>query len=138
MTRAVLVHALPDALAALEAAGGAEVLLASAAGAAGYAGAGWWVELAALARAAHPGSRAVFLLDCAESAGDALGALRVGVTEIAFRGTAAQAAAVARITAASGARILPYPAETLDLRGRKDAVAACRRWLSSDMPHLPA
>ena len=77
---AVVVHGLADARTVL--AVGAPVTLLSAAGAALYAGCGWWRALIARARAEHPDIPIDDILDCADAPGLALGALRIGQRRI--------------------------------------------------------
>ena len=73
---AVVVHGLPDAVAALarSAAEGRPVTLLSAPGAALYAGCGWWKALIDAAREAHPNVPCMDILDCADGTGQALAA----------------------------------------------------------------
>jgi hypothetical protein len=68
----------------LDVAAGRSVILTSAPGIAGLAGAGWW---AAVTEALRRESQAPFLmlLDVADQTGQVLAALRAGVKDIAFR-----------------------------------------------------
>ncbi|MGH7040587.1 MAG: hypothetical protein ACREFY_00455, partial [Acetobacteraceae bacterium] len=106
---AVIVHGLDDARAAL--APRRPVTLLSAPGAALYAGCGWWRALVRLAGAERPagdtpgggtpgGDHIVDILDCADAAGAAFAALRLGqcwlVLAPAAPGFAAAAAVAAR------------------------------------------
>ncbi len=124
---AVIVHGLPDARAALRP--GRTVTLLSARGAALYAGALWWRELVAAARAGHPATPAQDVLDCADAPGAAMAALRAGqillVLDVACPGFAAVQGAAATL----GAHVLPQPPPALDLA---DAGAQRRlaRWLA--------
>ena len=88
MTRAVVIHCLDHARAAMAAAAalGAEVTLVSAPAAAAYAGAGWFLEAIAIAAAEHPTARAVAVLDCGDRPGLVLGALRRGCRAVRFTG----------------------------------------------------
>jgi hypothetical protein len=81
---AVIVHGLGDALAALAGAEakGARVTLLSAPGAALYAGCGWWRALVQAARAEHPNVPCIDILDCADGTGQAMAALRTGLTRL--------------------------------------------------------
>ena len=91
---ATIVHALPDARAAL--APGAQVTLLSAPGAAIYAGCGWWKALVEAARAEYPDTPCLDILDCADAAGAALAALRIGLNRLVlWPGTPGRAAVVA-------------------------------------------
>jgi len=130
--RAVRVHGLDDALAALQAAAalGRPVILASIPGAAGSVGALWFRELVAAARARHPDAVVTAVLDCADQPGDALGALRAGIADIALAAPPEMLARLRTIAAECGGRIHPSPLPALDLRGRRDPVRACRDWLA--------
>ena len=77
---AVIIHGLPHALSVLAAA--RPVTLLSAPGAACYAGCGWWRAVIAAALAAHPGAAAPDVLDCGDSPGRALEALRKGAGDM--------------------------------------------------------
>ena len=69
-------HGLADARLALSC--GLPVTLLSAPGAALYAGCGWWRALVRQARAEFPDVPVADILDCADGAGQALAALRIG------------------------------------------------------------
>jgi hypothetical protein len=102
---AVLIHSLGDARAALAAE--QPVTLLSAPGAALSAGCLWWRELVARARAAHPATPAIDVLDCADGAGQAMAALRVGVVRLVLWPGAPGWHSVAAIAAARGGFVLP-------------------------------
>jgi len=82
--RSVIVHGLGEAIAALAEAQsqGRGVTLVSAPGAALYAGCGWWRALVEAARSAHPDVPCTDILDCADGTGQALAALRIGLTRL--------------------------------------------------------
>ena len=130
--RAVIVHSLADAVAALRAARalGVPVVLRSAPAAAGYAGPAWFRELAAAATEAFPDVAFVASLDCGAAAGDALAALRAGVTTIRFRGARPVRDKIVAIARRCGARIDQDHHKALDLQGLADPEAACRAWLA--------
>jgi hypothetical protein len=132
--RAITVHALADALAALEAATalGRPVSLLSAPGAAAYAGAGWFRALVDLARRRWPQAAATAMLDCGDRAELAQGALRVGLCDIVFTGRAGEAARLADIAGQQGARLHRRRPPALELAAAGDAAAACRAWLGRD------
>ncbi len=104
----IIVHDLAQARAALAAAeaAGMPVRLQSAPGAAGFAGAAWFREVAALARAAHPRADAELVLDCGREPGLALAALSEGVEAIALTARREVREKVAAIAARSGARLV--------------------------------
>ena len=134
MPRAVTVHGLADALAALEAAAtlGRPVVLLSAPGAAGYAGAAWFKALVALARERWPSADATAMLDCDDRAELVQGALREGLADLVFTGPAATAARLADIARQQGARLYRRRPESLDIAQPERALAACRDWLGRD------
>jgi hypothetical protein len=130
--RAVIVHSLADAEAALTAAAslGVPVVLLSPPGAAAYMGAGYFRALVERALATQPGVAATAVLDCGDAAGHAMGALREGLKALLFKGADEVAARLADIAGRSGAVLLREPPPALDLAGERDPLAACRRWLA--------
>ena len=114
----IIVHSLGHAVAALKAAAaaGRRVTLASAPGAGGYAGGGWFRGLVEAAREAVPEARFSALLDCGDEAGAALAALRSRVEGIVFIGRADVANRLADIARQRGVRFETVrPAAALDL-----------------------
>jgi hypothetical protein len=101
---AVIVHGLPDALAALAA--GKPVTLLSAPGAALYAGCGWWLALVTEARARYPSVTFIGILDCADATGHALAALRIGLNRLVLWPEAPGRNAVVAIAEARGGFVL--------------------------------
>jgi hypothetical protein len=85
-----IVDTLAQAIEALTAAAeaGIEIRLASPVGAAGFLGVGYFQTLVALARQAVPQATATALLDCGESPGLALAALRAGMEAVRVTTTA--------------------------------------------------
>lgn len=126
--RPVLVHGLDDARSALGAAAALGVPVTVVAGAA--SGALWFIRVVEAARAACGAVEVHAVLDCADHAGDAQGALAAGVRHVLFTGPPAAAARLADIAAARGAVVLTSLPPALELRGMRDAAAACRTWLS--------
>ena len=128
MARPVRVHGVAEARAALTAAAalGVPVVLVGPPG----GGALWFAHMAEAARAAVPGAEAIAVLDCADRAGDAQGALAAGARYVLFSGPAEVAERLAGIAARSGAVVLPSLAPALDLRGERDPLGACRAWLA--------
>ena len=124
----IIVHSLDQALTAAAAAEatGTTLTLRSAAGAAGYAGVGWFAALAAILAEKHPALQTTLILDCADEAGTAMGALRRGIRHIRFTGSPDVAAKLA----AMGAILDTDTRPALDLLGSTDPEAACRRWLT--------
>jgi hypothetical protein len=129
---AIIVHSLAQALAAAAAASalGTDLVLRSAAGAGGTVGVGWFVALTTATAERYPGQKVTFILDCADEAGTALGALRRGVKHLRFTGPPEVAGRLAAVAAAAGAVLDDEPGPVLDLLGHPDPQAACRDWLS--------
>jgi hypothetical protein len=134
---AIRVHSLTEARIALDAARalGRPVTLVSAAAAAGHAGPGWWRALVIAARREYPDVAMTTILDCDDSAGDALAALREGVECIAFRGRGDVAAKLRDIATQAGTTLVGSHPDGLDLRGLRDQPAACRVWLRAEPDH---
>ena len=105
---AVVVHGLTDAITTLAQAAseGGPVTLLSAPGAALYAGCGWWRALVEAARTHHPEVPCMDVLDCADGTGEALAALRIGVTRLVLWPNAPGRAAVVAIAESIGGFVL--------------------------------
>ena len=129
--RAIIVHSLEHARAALEAAQELDVAvtLATAADASAYLGPAWLPQAAALAGEEFPDADFDLLLDCGERAGDVMAALREGVPSVLFRGPEAVARKLESMAAGYGARLVRDMPECLDLLDRDDTLEACRDWL---------
>ena len=128
---AVIVHGLADARVAL--APGLPVTLLSAQGAALYAGCGWWHALVATARAEFPGTEVVDILDCADGSGQAMAALRIGVTRLVLWPSAPGRSAVEAIVSERGGLVLEAAPPTLDL-----AQSGARRHVLTWLRGVPA
>lgn len=123
---AVVIHGLADARAVLSA--GWPVTLLSAAGAALFAGCGWWRALIERARAEHPGIPIDDILDCADAPGLALGAFRIGQRRIVLDPASPGWSSVAAIATSLGGEVLTSRPPAIDMADR----AAARRlhdWL---------
>lgn len=127
----VVVHGLADIRKVLRP--GLPLTLLSAPGAAGYAGAGWWMALADAARGLNPGLIAADFLDCGDAPGYALAALRMGQSAIILYGRTSGFAAVAAMAAERRARLLAARPACLDIAQldwtRRDADKHVERWL---------
>ena len=130
----VTVHGLAHALAAL--APGRAVTLLSAPGAACYAGCGWWRAVVAAAQARHPETPADDILDCADAAGRALEALRIGQRALVLWPECSAYAAVHAAAAECGAVLLAERSPSLDF-SRRDAPRRLAGWLSGEIRPLP-
>ena len=129
----IVVYALADACAALQAAVECdiEISLVSPAGAAAYGGPAWFREVVAQAHDAVPGAAFDSVLDCATEAGHALAAIRDGVQAICFDGPEDVRGKIQDIAIQSGCAIVKIDYEhALDLNQCADAAAACRDWLA--------
>ena len=120
---AVIVHGLDDARLALSQA--LPVTLLSAPWAGVYGGVGWW---RALLEAAEAPAAVINILDCGDSPGRALSALRGGQRHLVLR---APPAVLAGITARGG-MVLPEPPAALDL-----GVPGGARRLAAWLAHAP-
>jgi hypothetical protein len=118
---AVIVHGIFDARAALAA--GRKVTLLSAPGAALFGGCFWWRALMAEA-----GFTGVSLLDCADAAGRAVEAIRLGLPGVVLEGGIPAYGAVAILAAEAGAMILPAAPPALNL-GKRGAARQLNAWL---------
>jgi hypothetical protein len=134
---AIIVHSLPQALAAAEAAAalGKPLTLRSAAGAGGTVGVGWFASLGAILAERHPGLDLTLVLDCADEAGTAMGALRRGVKAIRITGSPETRAKLAALAESYGARLDQDERPCLDLLDsfmeQADLAARCRDWLTT-------
>ena len=130
--RPVIVHDLSHAVAALQAASelGVPVTLRSAPGAADYLGSGTFKAIVDVARERWPDVPVTAVLDCADAAGYALGALRIGIKVVRFRGRPAVRRKLADIAARSGARLDADRRAALDLLDCPDPLSDCREWLA--------
>ena len=123
---AVIVHGLADARAAL--APGLPVTLLSAPGAALYAGCLWWRSLVLMARDERPDVTMLDILDCADGSGQAMAALRVGLSRLVLWPSAPGWEAVAAIAAKRGGFVLAEAPPALDL-AEPGAMRRLQVWL---------
>jgi hypothetical protein len=123
---AVIVHGLTDARAVLTV--GRAVTLLSAPGAALYAGCLWWKAMVDQARAAFPEIPMQDVLDCADGSGQALAAMRAGVSRLVLWPGAPGWQAVAEIAASQGGFVLTQAPEALDMAA-PDAISRIHVWL---------
>ncbi|MBN4016459.1 class II fructose-bisphosphate aldolase [Rhodospirillaceae bacterium AH-315-P19] len=130
LRRAIIVHDLPQALAAFAAAQklNQPVRLHTPYGAASCAGAGYFQKIAELAQRQYPDVDAVFVLDCGASPGQALGAIRTGWKHIRLDAKRTTLAKVADIAEQAGA-MLDGKTLTLDLMEMQDPETAAIEWL---------
>jgi hypothetical protein len=130
---AIIVHSLGQALVAAEAATalGRPLTLRSARG--GALGVGWFASLGTVLAERHPALDLTLVLDCADEAGTALGALRRGVKAIRIEGPSDVRAKLAALARTYGARLDDDDRPCLDLADRlveqADLAARCRDWL---------
>ncbi|MGB8274771.1 MAG: class II fructose-bisphosphate aldolase [Alphaproteobacteria bacterium] len=135
MARAVLIHSLDHARAAISAAAalGQPVVLVSAPHAAAYAGAGWFFEVIAMARAEQAGVAVTAVLDCGDKPGLVLAALRRGIRAVRFTGRGSVRAKLESIAEQYGAVLYRDVGPALDLAREPDPERACRDWLAIDV-----
>jgi hypothetical protein len=114
----IIIHSIDHAVGALAAAArvGRPIILASAPDAGGYVGPGWFAALMRKARETVPEARFAALLDCGDSAGAALAAVRAEVEGIVFTGRGDVARRLADIARQHGVRLeTERPPAGLDL-----------------------
>ncbi len=128
--RAIIVHSLDHAKAAVAAARGGGVVLLSAPGAAATLGAAAFRAMIEAAREDRPEAEILAVLDCADLAGRALEALHEGVAALRFTGPEDVAGKIADIAAQCGAVLYTDDPPALDLLDEEDPVKACREWLA--------
>lgn len=129
---AVIVHSLEHARAACRAARalGLPVCLRSAPAAAGYAGPAWFRELALAVIEEFPDVDLTTSLDCGAAPGDALAAMRAGITTVRLRAPKRTRDKIVAIARRCGARLDEDRRSALDLDGVAEPLAACRQWLA--------
>ncbi len=134
--RAIIVHSLDHATAALSAAAelGVPVTLLSAPGAAAYLGAAVFRDRIAEASRAHPGVALTAVLDCGDKPGLALNALCQGIKVVRLEAAADVGSRVADIAGQLGAAVDDDGDGALDLLDTADPRAACLSWLAAAGP----
>jgi hypothetical protein len=130
---AVIVHGLEMARAAMQP--GLPVTLLSAEAAAAYAGVGWWQALVALARADHPETIMQDILDCGDSPGRALEALRAHQPILVLRAETVIWTDIADRAARQGSLLLQEPPPALDL-AQHGASRRLSAWLACESPGI--
>ena len=132
--RAIIVHELDHAVAALAAARelAAPICLWSAPDAASYAGIGWFDGMVRQLRALPGGGDLEMVLDCGDRAELVQAALRQGLRAVCYAGDKRIAERLANIARQRRAKLyLRRPSQALNLLYVRDPVTACRRWLSA-------
>ena len=131
--RPIIVHSLEHARTAVAVAAALDVpvTLASAPGAAAYVGPQWFAEVVANAAATDPEVQVSAILDCGNSPGLVLAALRQGLKRVRFTGSAATADKLFAIARRQGAEVVRGRLNTLDLLDSPDPEATCHRWLAA-------
>jgi hypothetical protein len=132
MTRAIAIHGLADARTVLAVARSLRVpvTLISGPGGGSYGGPSWFNAVVREASTAFPDVHVTAILDCADAPGHVLGAFRAGTKAVRFTGRADLAETLREAAQATGAELITEDIETLDLRGHRDAAAACTAWLN--------
>ena len=126
---AILVHGADDVREALRP--GMPVTLLSAPGAALYAGCLWWLELMRFARREFPDQDIADMLNCADAAGRALEAIRIGQNCLILSRDSPGFDAVSAIAATRGLRLLDRPPPALDM-AEAGAARRLEAWLRAD------
>jgi fructose/tagatose bisphosphate aldolase len=130
--RAIIVHSLENARAALAAASdlAVPVTLRSAPGAAAYLGPQIFRAMIDAARIDYPEVEVVAVLDCGSDAGFALAAFRAGIECVRVELPAETSVRVADIAEQYGATLDNDHAPPLDLLDCDLPLEACRTWLA--------
>ena len=131
--RAVRVHGLGDAMLAGSVAQelGVAITLFSAPNAVASLGPAWFRYIVRDVERAYPGLDVEAVLDCGDTAGYALAALRAGIRIIRFSGSPPTVRKIKDIAGSYGARLVRRPSRILDPRREQDAAAALRKWLGN-------
>jgi hypothetical protein len=125
------VHSLAHLRAVLETAGSRPVTILSGPIASAYAGYTWFAALVREASAEFPRANFTAILDCGDRAGDALGALDAGVTDVIFTGHPDAARRLNQIADATGARIISERPVSMDLLNLRDPAYAVRAYFET-------
>jgi hypothetical protein len=125
---AVIVHGLQDARSALTP--GLPVALLSAPGAALFAGCLWWRQVVAAAQAAVPTTDSIDILDCADSSGQAMAALRCGLSRLVLSPHVPGRFRIAEVAASLGGFVLDQAPPALDL-AKPAAPGSLEKWLQT-------
>ncbi|WP_282606693.1 hypothetical protein [Pelagibius sp. Alg239-R121] len=131
----IIVHSFAHARAAVGAATelSRAVTLASAPDAGMQSGPAWFSSLIEQALDAVPGARElemISLLDCGEKPGYVMAALRHGVKQICYTGSAETLAKLREIAEQLDANIITERPQGLDLLGVADARVSCLAWIN--------
>ncbi len=126
----VIIHSLNQAEAALRP--GIAVALLSAPGAALAGGCMWWRAMVDQARRRWPGTPCIDILDCADSAGMAMAALRCGQLNLVLSPDCPGLSAVTRSATAFGAKVLQSRPQGIDLSLRGAAMTWMNHFENSD------
>lgn len=132
--RAVVIHELAHARAALAAAADLDVPveLWSAPAAAASAGAGWFEAVIRLALDGRSDAGVTAVLDCHDRPDLVQAALRQGLPHVYYSGPEAVARQLADIAGQRGATLHRKRPPALDLLYCDNVESACRRWLGGD------
>lgn len=132
----IIVHSFEQTCAALtsavELSQGLTLLSAPDAGM--QSGPAWFLSLVEQAVEAVPGAKTLHvtaLLDCGDTPGCVLAALRHGLTNICFTGSPEALAKLTEIAEKQQAVIVTARPQGLDLLGAADPLACCKAWLLS-------
>lgn len=129
--RAVRVHGLKDALRATAMAQELDVAmtLISAPNAAASLGPAWFRNIVSALELAYPNAQVDTVLDCGDSAGYALAALRAGVKAVQLSGRRPTVEKIEEIASSYGARLAQRPRRILDPHATPNPEEALRNWL---------
>ncbi len=130
--RRIIIHGVGDARIAAAAARslGVGVRLASAPGAASYAGAAWFAEIIAAIRSEFPDVAIEAVLDCGDAPGHAMAALRVGIKLIRFTGPRRVRDKLNSLAREYDAALADNDGPALDIARSRHPKDDCLNWLS--------
>jgi hypothetical protein len=127
----VIVHALADALAALQAAraAGCQIVLASAEGAGAFAGPLWFRALVEAAEEREGAALAGAVIDCGPYPGPVMESLELGFTRIRFTGARRLAKKLAAMADARGALLITSELKAFDTLDKSNPKNDLEAWL---------
>ena len=125
------IHSLAQLRAVLAAAGDKPITVLSGPTASAYAGYTWFAALIQEASAEFPQAKFTAILDCGDRAGDALGALSAGLTDVIFIGHPDATVRLRQIADTTGARVWSERPASLDLLNMRDPAYAVRAYFET-------
>lgn len=140
LRRAFIVHDAIHVAAVLKAATSLDqlVTLRSSPGAAAWLGPAGFQAMVLDTAAAFPKANFAYVLDCGDSPGLAMNALRHGVAAISLNASPSIKAKIANMALQAGAMLNNEQGPVLDLLDIAHLAAACHAWLTETQPSIAA